>query len=146
MRVSEILSKKSNVVVSLPPTASPLQAAALIKQETVGAVLIRDNRGRVLGILSERDLAVAIADLGPDIFSYAVSDLMSTGVATAKPTDSVRDVMRIMTERRARHMPVVEGDRVVGVVSIGDILKSRLAEQTQENAVLHDVARAHLAA
>ena len=146
MRVSEILNNKGSAVVSLPPTASLLQAAALMKRETVGAILIRNSRGQVLGVLSERDLAVAIAELGHNIFSYPVGELMSASVPTAKPGDSVRDVMRIMTERRARHIPVVDAGDVVGIISIGDVLKSRLDEQSQENAVLHDMARAHLAA
>lgn len=146
MRVSELLNKKGSDVVSLPPIASVLQAADLIKRKTVGAILIRDDRGQVLGVLSERDLVVAIAELGQNVFSYPVGELMSTSVPTTSPSDAVRDVMRIMTERRARHIPVVEAGNVVGVISIGDVLKSRLAEQVQENAVLHDVARAHLAA
>lgn len=145
MQVSEVLRNKVGHIVSLPPNASVIQAATLMKRETVGAILIRDDQGRILGVLSERDLALAIAALGPSLFNRHVDELMTVGVPTAKPGDSVRDVMRTMTERRARHMPVLEEETVVGVVSIGDLLKSRLAEKIQENAVLHDLARAHLA-
>jgi CBS domain-containing protein len=150
MRVSELLSSKSpnttsGHVVSLPPTAPPIEAAALMQREKVGAVLIREDGGRILGILSERDLTLAIATHGPELFNRSVEELMSINVPTARPGDPVRDLMRIMTERRARHVPVAEGTTVLGVVSIGDVLKSRLAEKALENAVLHDLAGAHLA-
>ena len=146
MRVSELLREKPERVVSLPPTARPNEAAALMRREKVGAVLISDDGGRILGILSERDLALAVATHGPSLFDQQVAELMSVNVPTARRGDAVRDVMRVMTERRARHVPVVDGGVVLGVISIGDVLKSRLAETVQENAVLHDLARAHLAA
>jgi CBS domain-containing protein len=146
MRLSEVLRSKPVRIVSLPPSASAVEAAALMKEEEVGAVLICDARRRIVGILSERDLAVAIAAYGPDLSRQRVSELMSVGGPTASPEDSVQDAMRTMTERRARHMPVIDGEAVVGVVSVGDLLKSRLVEKNQENAVLQDLARARLAA
>jgi CBS domain-containing protein len=143
MRLNEVLRNKSDHVVILPPTASVTQASALMKLERVGAVLVCDG-GRILGILSERDLAVAVSELGSHLFSLRISELMSVDVPTAAPGDAVIDVMRMMTEKRARHVPVVDGGSVVGMVSIGDVLKSRLAEKIQENAVLQDLARAHI--
>jgi CBS domain-containing protein len=113
--------------------------------ERVGAILICDG-GRVLGVLSERDLALAVAVRGSELFKLTVGDLMSVEAPTATPDDSIRDVIQTMTEKRARHMPVLQGDSVVGMVSIGDVLKSRLAEKIQENAVLQDLARARLPA
>jgi CBS domain-containing protein len=108
--------------------------------------VICDARRRIVGVLSERDLALAIAAYGLDLSWRRVSELMSVGGPTASPEDSVQDAMRTMTERRARHMPVVDGDAVVGVVSVGDLLKSRLVEKNQENAILQDLARARLVA
>jgi CBS domain-containing protein len=145
MRLKDVLRSKPDHVVTLPPSASLTKASNLMRLERVGAILICEGQ-RVLGILSERDLALAIAELGPDIFSRTVGDLMTVDAPTAAPTDAVIEVMRMMTEKRARHVPVVDGVSLVGVVSIGDVLKSRLAEKIQENAVLQDIARARLPA
>jgi CBS domain-containing protein len=143
MRLNEVLRNKPDHVIILSPQASVTQASALMMTERVGAVLVCEG-GRILGILSERDLALAVAELGPDLFGRCVAELMSVEVPTAAPGDAVIDVMRMMTEKRARHVPVVDGEAVVGLVSIGDVLKSRLAEKIQENAVLQDLARAHI--
>jgi len=144
MRLSEILRDKPAGAVELPPSATAIEAAALMKSEKVGAILLRDNQGRLLGLVSERDLALAIASHGAALFRMRLSELAAAYPPTANPTDAVRDVTKIMTERRARHVPVVDDGRVVGVVSIGDMLKARLAEKTQENAVLLDLARARI--
>lgn len=146
MRLSDLLRGKPERVVTLPPTASVAHAAALMKTEGVGAILICDDRRRVLGVLSERELALAIAHVGRDLFSLRAGELMAVDVPTASPSDSVQSVMRIMTEQRARHLPVLDGGKIVGVVSIGDIVKSRLAEKIQENAVLQDIVRMRLPA
>ena len=133
MRLQEILRGKADHAVTLPPSAALTTAAALMLLERVGAVVIYEGQ-RILGILTERDLAVAIAVRGPDLFSRCVGELMSVDVPIATPADCVRDVMRTMTEKRARHIPVVEGATVVGVVSLGDVLTSRLADKIQESA------------
>jgi CBS domain-containing protein len=146
MRLSDLLRGKPERVVTLPPTASVAHAAALMKTEGVGAILICDDRRRVLGVLSERELAMAIANVGQDLFGLRAGELMAVDVPTAAPDDSVQSTMRVMTEQRARHLPVLDGGRVVGIVSIGDIVKSRLAEKIQENAVLQDIVRARLPA
>jgi len=142
MRIHEILSDKTNQVITLQSRALASQASALMLRERVGAVVVCEGE-RIVGVLSERDLALAISQLGPDLFSRCVSELMAVDVPVAAPGDAVVDVMRMMTEKRARHIPVVEGGSVVGMVSIGDILKSRLTEKIQENAVLQDLARVH---
>ena len=144
MRLQEVLRNKPDRLVTLPPTAPVIQAAALMKMEGVGAVLVCDGRRRVLGLVSERDMALAVAVLGPELFELCVGEMMTVGAPSASPTDAVQNVMRIMTEQCVRHMPVIEDGVVVGIVSIGDVLKSRLAEKIQENAVLQDLARARL--
>jgi len=146
MRLSEVLREKPQRVVGLPPSATAAQASALMRAERVGAIVVRDYQGRLLGVVSERDLAIGVAAHGSDLARMRVSALMMVDVPTASPRDAVRDVMRTITERRARHVPVVEGEAVVGVVSVGDLLKARLAEKNQENAVLQDLARARLPA
>jgi CBS domain-containing protein len=141
MRLSEVLRGKPDRLVTLPPTAPIKQASMLMKREGVGAVLVCDERRRVLGVVSERDLALAVVALGQSMFELSVGDLMSQDPPTASPDDAVQSVMRVMTEQRARHMPVVEDAVVVGMVSIGDLLKSRLAEKIYENEVLLDISR-----
>jgi CBS domain-containing protein len=141
MRLSDILRERPRRLVGLPPSATAVEAAALMKVENVGAVLIRDDRGRLRGVLSERNLALAIAARGARLFRTPVSELMSVASVTALPGDDIGDVTRVMTVRRARHIPVLEGETVVGVVSVGDLLKAQLAEKIEENAVLQDLAR-----
>lgn len=140
MRLRDILLNKPEHVVTLTPKASLSQASALLMLERVGAIPVCDGQ-RLLGILSERDLATAIAVRGPEIFGLCVGELMSTNAPRATPGDSVSDVMRTMMERRARHLPVIQDESVVGMVSLDDV---RLAEKVQENAALQDLARAGL--
>ncbi|HSZ52872.1 MAG TPA: CBS domain-containing protein [Caulobacteraceae bacterium] len=146
MRLFEILREKPFRLIALPPTATAIDAAALMKAEHVGAVLVLDDVGRLLGMVSERDLMLGIAADGPTLFRRRVAELMSVGGPSARPNDPVLHVMRTMTERRARHVPVLDGDTVVGVVSIGDLLKARLAEKVQENAILQELAQVRVAA
>jgi CBS domain-containing protein len=141
MRLSDVLHSKAARVVSLPPNASVAEAASLMKREGVGAVVIRDDEQGLLGLVCERDLVLAISAFARQLFDRQVGSLMALDVPTASPADPIQDVMRTMTERRARHLPVVENGRVIGVVSIGDVMKSRLSEKIQENAVLQDLAR-----
>ena len=146
MRLFEILRDKPFRLIALPPTATALDAADLMKGEQVGAVLVIDGVNRLLGVVSERDLALGLATHGVSLLRRRVGEVMTAGGPTARPNDSVLHVMRMMTERRARHVPVIDGDAVVGVVSIGDLLKARLAEKVQENAILQELARVSLAA
>jgi CBS domain-containing protein len=146
MRLFEILREKPFRLIALPPTATALDAATVMRAEEVGAVLVLDDASRLLGVVSERDLVLGVAAEGATLLRRRAAEVMSVGGPTARPSDSVVHVMRTMTERRARHVPVLDGDAVVGVVSIGDVLKARLAEKVQENVVLQELARVNLAA
>jgi CBS domain-containing protein len=146
MRLSDILRHKPSRLIAVSPTATALDAAALMKSERVGAVLVLDAAGRLWGLVSERELALAISTHGAALLRQRVAELMSVGGPTANPDDSVSDTMLVMTRRRARHIPILDGEIVVGLVSTGDLLKARLAETVQEIAVLQELARAHLAA
>ena len=146
MTLYEILRGKPARIVSLPPSATAAQAAALMKAERVGSIVVTDENRRMVGVLSERHLALAIATRGARLSRTPVGELASLAAPTASEGDSVRDVIRTMTEGHARHIPVLEGGAVVGVISIGDLMKARLAEKSQENAVLQDLARARLPA
>jgi len=138
MQLQDVLLCRPDHVVTLPPKTPLSQASAMMLLVGVDAIPVCEGP-RILGILSERDLATAIALYGPELFSLSVGELMSGNVPRAAPGDAVSDVMRMMTQTRARHIPIVEGEAVVGVVSIGDV---RLAEKIQENAALQHLARA----
>jgi CBS domain-containing protein len=146
MRISQILPTKRSDVVSVSPTAKVRGAIALMKREHVGAVLVLDEDRRLLGVLSERDIVHSLDTEIADPFARQVSEVMRRDSPVASAQDTVQSVMQTMTATRARHVPVVERGRVIGVVSIGDIVKSRLDEKIQENTVLQDLARSRLIA
>ncbi len=139
--VADVLNHKGRTIVSILPSETIETAARLLTDKRIGAVVVRDRRGKLIGILSERDIVRAVALRGADAMEYTVEDLMTKSVKTCRPSDTVKDVMQTMTLRRHRHMPVCDdaGD-LVGVVSIGDAVKARLDEQAHEVAVLKDLA------
>ena len=97
-----------------------------------------------MGLVSERDIVAAVARLGAEALSAEVKTVMTTPVLTCAPEHGIRSVIKTMTERRVRHLPVVEGGRLIGIISIGDVLKPRLDESELEMNVLRDIARASL--
>ena len=146
MRISQILPTKRSDVVSVTPTAKVRSAIALMKREHVGAVLVLDEDRRLLGVLSERDIVHSLDLEAAAPFERHVSEVMRRDSPVAGAQDTVQSVMQVMTVTRARHVPIIERGRVIGVVSIGDIVKSRLDEKIQENTVLQDLARARVIA
>ncbi len=146
MRISQILPTKRSDVVSVLPTAKVSTAIALMKREHVGAVLVLDEDRRLLGVLSERDIVHSLDLHAAAPFERQVSEVMRRDSPVASAQDTVQSVVQTMTVTRARHVPVLERGRVIGVVSIGDIVKSRLDEKILENAVLQDLARARVIA
>jgi CBS domain-containing protein len=146
MRVQDILRANNAKLVVISPDVSIHQAAAMIADEQVGMLLVVDARGVLVGLLSERDIVRFIAARGNDALASGVSAAMAEIGLIVSPEDPVADVMRQMANQRARHLPVVSEHKLVGVISIGDILNSRLAEKDQEAAVLRDIARGSLVA
>ncbi len=108
--------------------------------KSIGALVVRQADGRLAGLLTERDIINTIAHRGPAGLAARVADAMTREVITCHPDDMVADLMTLITLRRVRHVPVMEAGQVIGIVSIGDILKSRLAERALEVAVLHDLS------
>lgn len=145
MLVSDILDSKGRSVVTVKTTDSLLEVAARLRAENVGAAPVIDGDGEMVGIISERDLITAVARRGGSALDEPVTRVMTTAVLTCAPDHHVGSVMRTMTRRRVRHLPVIEGGRLVGIVSIGDVLKPRLEESELEMRVLRDIARAGLA-
>ena len=140
MRVSDILKSKGSAVKTIDSHASIRALARALRDESVGVMVVTDTAGILKGIISERDLARGFAEFGDDLSARSVADLMTTTVVTCTPDDGVANVARIMTQRRIRHLPVMNGHRLAGLISIGDVLKHRLDEVQLEANVLRDVA------
>lgn len=132
MFVSNILEDKGRRIVSVDPEASIEEISKVLTRERIGAVLVRDETGTLVGVLSERDIVAGIASQGSDSLALHARDLMTTEVVTCKLADSVPQVMAMMTEQRIRHLPVVEDNQLIGLISIGDVVKHRLAEVETE--------------
>jgi CBS domain-containing protein len=143
MRISEILRSKRSDVVVISPDATIRSAIALMTRELVGALVVVDNDQHLLGVVSERDIIQNLDLEGTDAMGTLVRKVMRTDGPVATLEDSVLSVMEVMTAARARHVPIVKYGRAIGIVSIGDVVKSRLDETMQENSVLQDIARVH---
>jgi len=143
MRISQILRTKRSDVVVISPDATIRSAIALMTLERVGALVVVDEDQHLLGVVCERDIIQSLDLEGTDLMSILVRRVMRTDAPVATLEDSVRSVMEVMTAARARHVPIVKYGRPIGIVSIGDIVKSRLDETMQENSVLQDIARVH---
>lgn len=146
MRISDVLRDKNHRLVTVAGGAPISQALSRMRAEAIGALIVQSGHGRLIGVLSERDIVLGLEIYGAAVLSMSVDDVMTLAVPTAAPTDSIAAAMKLMTDRRARHLPVIEDGLVVGLVSIGDITKYRLAEKTEENSVLQDMAKFRLAA
>jgi CBS domain-containing protein len=138
MSVAAILRGKPERLIGLPETQSLADAAKLLTQERIGALLVRSASGEMIGILSERDIVRAVARDGAGVLERAVSTMMTRDVQCCTPEDSVADVMGMMTERRFRHLPVKHNGKLVGMVSIGDVVKARVEEAEGEAAQLRE--------
>ncbi|MGQ9369674.1 CBS domain-containing protein [Azospirillum sp. ST 5-10] len=138
--IAELLNAKGHTVVSILPSETVSGAARTLTDKRIGAIVVRDRRGKLVGILSERDIVRSVAEKGEEALDLKVEELMTKQVKTCRPTDSIKDLMQMMTLRRHRHVPVCnELDELVGIVSIGDVVKARLDEQAHEVAVLRDL-------
>lgn len=125
MRITDVLRGKGSSVATVEPTASVGELVALLAEYNVGALPVVEG-GRLVGIVSERDVVRRLHVGGAGLLQLRVAEIMSTSVTTCSPGDKIEDLARIMTERRFRHMPVVENDGLIGIVSIGDLVKARI--------------------
>jgi CBS domain-containing protein len=136
MFVSDILAQKGNRVIAVTPDETLTSAIATLSARRIGAVLVLDAAKSVIGVLSERDILHALARRAADALTLRVSDVMTSPVITCDPDDTVEHVMEVMTNNRFRHLPVVRRGSLLGVVSIGDVVKCRIDETRQEAEVL----------
>ena len=132
MKVATILKVKGGRVVTARADAPAMTIVDVLKKEGIGAIVIAAPGGNVAGILSERDLVRALADYGARLMDMRADELMTHDVVTCTPDHNIDDVMKMMTEGRFRHLPVLEGDELIGVISIGDVVKHRLGELEAE--------------
>jgi CBS domain-containing protein len=138
MKVSDILKDKGSAVKAVQATDSILMLAQKMKSDAVGAMVVIGPSGHLDGIISERDIANGLATHGEALPRMLVRDLMTTAVITCSPDDPIASVAKVMTQRRFRHMPVQQDGKLIGLVSIGDVLKHRLDELQLETNVLRD--------
>ena len=136
MNVEAILKGKGRSVMTIAPTATVGDAVDLLREKGIGALVVSSDGATVAGILSERDVVHALADRGAGLLALQVSALMTRHVFTCQPGDSIAELMAEMTERRIRHLPVIENGRLAGIVSIGDVVKNRLDEIEAEASSL----------
>ena len=143
MIVNHILSLKGRDVATIEPTRALSEAAKVLAERRIGALLIVDGQRPVAGIISERDLVRAVATHGAKALEEPISRFMTEKVLTCTGETSVTHVMGLMTQQKFRHVPVVEGGRLVGIVSIGDVVKERLEEvEAEAEAIKEYIATA----
>ncbi|HEX6111392.1 MAG TPA: CBS domain-containing protein [Geminicoccaceae bacterium] len=138
MLIRQILAGKGSDVVTTRPDATIAEVARLLKAKRIGAVVVTDADEELCGIISERDLACGLADHGADLLRMRVGDVMTREISTCSPDDGIDRLMRQMTEGRFRHLPVVQDGKMIGIISIGDVVKHRLQELENEAHMLQD--------
>ena len=138
MIVKNILAGKGGNVITINPTADVIAAVKLMAERGIGAVVVLGADHRIVGILSERDIVQTLAEHGLAVLSEPVSQVMTREVKTCAEDDPIGDLMARMTAGRFRHLPVVQQGKLIGIVSIGDVVKSRVEEIDQEAKTLRE--------
>ena len=138
MSVTVILSRKGNDIVTLSPDATLGDAVASLARNRIGAIVVTNGDMGVEGIISERDVVRLIGERGVDVLAEPLAGLMTKAVVTCAPDDTVPQIMERMTRGRFRHVPVVQGGKLVGIIYIGDVVKYRVEEMERESAQLRD--------
>lgn len=141
MLISDVLHGKSRGVIKARTTDTAAQAVRVLAENQIGAVMVEDRWLRPVGVFSERDFIHAVAAHGVAALDQPLEDLMSTPILSCRSSDRIDTVLGMMTLARTRHMPVIDDKTVMGMVSIGDLVKHRLDEKELETSVLLDIAR-----
>ena len=142
MSIESILRRKGTDVTTIAPEASIKRAADWLRAKNIGALVVTRGNNAVLGLISEREIVHAFSRYGETAGSMPVKEIMQYGATTVSPDESVNRVMNLMTHHRVRHTPVLRGGKLVGIVSIGDVVKHRLEDLELETNVLRDVYNA----
>jgi len=138
MKVINILQSKGTDVFAVTTSTTMKEAVDVLGERNIGAVIVKDASGRVSGILSERDVVRRIRTEGPAALGRPVGDCMTPSPITCGPDATLDEILEKMTNRRIRHLPVVEGGRLLGVISIGDVVKRKIDDAEREAAALRD--------
>jgi CBS domain-containing protein len=126
MTVAQILKRKGRAVITVQPSQTLSEIAAILAKHRIGAVVVVDKTGQIAGIVSERDVVRGLAAEGAAALSRPASDIMTEKVRTCAPRDTEAELMGLMTELRVRHLPVIEDGKLAGMISIGDVVKLRI--------------------
>jgi len=138
MLISAILRNKGGDIISVTADTPILEVAKTLRKHRIGAVLVQEPDGALDGVLSERDIVRGLADQGPGILERRAGDLMTRDVITCNADDNIPHALALMTNHRFRHLPVLSRGELVGVVSIGDLVKHRIEEKEKEAAALKE--------
>jgi CBS domain-containing protein len=141
MTVKAILDRKGRDVTTIEPTAPLANAVKALGEGRIGALVVTGADSRVVGIISERDVVRVLAARGAEALSHPVADVMTRKVITCAERDTVAELMEQMTAGRFRHLPVVEQGRLIGIISIGDVVKTRVEEMESDARALQDYIR-----
>ena len=141
MTVKAILARKGSDVVTAAPTALLADAVKVLAARRIGALVVTGADRRIVGILSERDIVRALAEKGPAALDMPIAGAMTRKVFTCRAEETVREIMERMTAGKSRHVPVVDEGRLAGIISIGDLVKSRVDGMEEESAALRDYIR-----
>src|SRR5262249_28807664 len=137
MKVADILRIKGSAVKTVPPHETAFLLSGRLRAEQIGALVVSSDGNSIDGIVSERDIAYGLATYGGGLPTIPVSELMTKAGIVCSPQDSAKDVMKLMTMGHIRHDPVKDGDKLVGIISLGDIIKQHLGELQLEADILH---------
>lgn len=132
MTVAQILTRKGSAVITVAPSETLHGVVDLLAKNRIGAVVVDDGKGGIAGIVSERDVVRALSQHGGGAMSKTVADIMTKKVRTCTPQDTEGELMGLMTEHRIRHLPVLEGGKLAGMISIGDVVKLRIESIERE--------------
>lgn len=142
MQVHQILRwKDKNGVITVAPSASLQEVAEMLSVRRIGAVVVSPDGAHVMGILSERDIVRELGKCGPSCLSETVETIMTKKIVTCSKEEAAEDILRRMTEGRFRHMPVVENEKMIGIISIGDVVSARLSELSMEKEALEGMIK-----
>jgi CBS domain-containing protein len=132
MKLAELIKGKHKEIVKIRDDSKIAMAASIMTEAKIGALLVEDGAGEIVGILSERDIVRGMGPHGADLHDVKVSELMTRNLIRCAPDDTVNEAMAMMTDRRIRHLPVFDGEALVGFISIGDLVKCRIMEVQSE--------------
>ena len=136
--VASLIKDKGGTVFSVAPDTSIIDVADMLRKNRIGSAMVLDSKGKIAGVVSERDIVRGISDFGAEVLQHPVRDIMTEKVVVCEPDYNMVLVMACMTDRRIRHLPVMDGDKCVGVISIGDVVKARIQELESESETMRE--------